>query len=788
MKTDPTRRAPAGCVVRCSQAANVSQIGAATIPRPTHGPAAATTMSEQGGENRLLIAALALAARGMFIIPLHDVVSSGNGKCSCAGVRPNCVKPGKHPRIKDQYHKSSTDPDTIRNWWGMWPASNIGIDCGRSGLLVVDLDMHDGIDGMATWQALVNRYHLDYRTPMVVTGSGGRHIYFRMPDGLELRNSTGELGAGVDTRGAGGLVVAPPSRNSDGPYTWHTSPGKVPVPIAQLPQALVHLLARKLGRPPAPRNSHNGNGRHSNYVQAELGAEVLAVAQAVEGKRNDQLNKSAFVLGQLAGAGVLEPKVITTQLTAAAEAAGLGEHEIGPTLNSGLTDGMAEPRQLPGADETNTTDTGNGQRLAARYGDRLRHVGAWGWLVWDGRRWARDDTGELDRLAKDTARSIYAEAAAAPSDKAAEKLAAWARASLSRSKLEAMIRLAQSEAAIAARPADFDANAWILNCENGVINLRTGKLRPHHRDDHQTHLAPVSFDPAAKCELWEEFLSRIFDKDTELIEFFQRAVGYSLTGDTSEQCLFLCYGTGANGKSTTLETIRAMVGGYGQQADPTAFLVKRSDGPSNDVARMQGARLVSAIEIGEGRRLAEALVKQMTGDDTMTARLLYHEHFEFKPAFKLWMAANHKPVIHGTDLAIWRRIRLLPFTVTIPEDERDKHLPDKLRAELPGILSWAVRGCLAWQGDGLQPPDAVTQATDDYRAEMDTLALFLGDCCTRAPNAQATAADLFKAYTAWGGEDNAQQFSANLKEHGFRERRTTGGTRIWRGLGLLASE
>ena len=189
-------------------------------------------------------------------------------------------------------------------------------------------------------------------------------------------------------------------------------------------------------------------------------------------------------------------------------------------------------------------------------------------------------------------------------------------------------------------------------------------------------MAPVTFDPDAACPLWDEFLDRIFDRDTLLIDFFQRAVGYSLTGDTSEQCWFLCHGTGANGKSTALETVRAMLGDYGQQADPAAFLVKRGDGPSNDIARMKGARLVSAIEIGEGRRLAEALVKQMTGGDTLTARLLYHEHFEFKPAFKLWMAANHKPVIRGTDLAVWRRVRLVPFTVMIPEPERDKQLPD----------------------------------------------------------------------------------------------------------------
>jgi len=203
------------------------------------------------------------------------------------------------------------------------------------------------------------------------------------------------------------------------------------------------------------------------------------------------------------------------------------------------------------------------------------------------------------------------------------------------------------------------------------------------------------------------------------------------------------------------------------------------------VARMAGVRFVAAIEAGEGRRLNETVIKALTGQDTVTARYLYHEHFEFRPAFKMWLAANHDPVIRGTDLAIWRRIRKIPFTVTFSPDRQDKRMAEKLRAQLPGVLAWAVRGCLAWQREGLNPPEEVTAATEAYRAEMDTFAAFLADCCNVKPGAEAKAAELFKAYKDWGGDETQKAFGLRLKEHGFTSDRGTGGARIWRGLGLL---
>ena len=244
-----------------------------------------------------------------------------------------------------------------------------------------------------------------------------------------------------------------------------------------------------------------------------------------------------------------------------------------------------------------------------------------------------------------------------------------------------------------------------------------------------TKLAPVNFEPDAACPRWLEFLSRIMDGNEQLIDFLQRAVGYALTGETSEQCLFIFYGSGANGKSTFLQTMSYVLGDYSMSTPTETLLVKRRGAIPNDVARLKGARFVIACEADAENRLAESLIKQMTGGDTISARFLHQEWFDFEPTHKVFFGTNHKPVIKGTDYAIWRRIRLVPFEITIPEGERDKNLPEKLKAEADGILAWAVQGCLVWQQQGLGVPEEVKAATDSYREEMDILGEFLKDRC-----------------------------------------------------------
>jgi putative DNA primase/helicase len=306
-----------------------------------------------------------------------------------------------------------------------------------------------------------------------------------------------------------------------------------------------------------------------------------------------------------------------------------------------------------------------------------------------------------------------------------------------------------------------------------------------------TKLAPAQYHPDAAAPAWEAFLERVLPAE-DLRAFVQRAAGYSATGDTSEQCMFINYGTGANGKSTFQEALSAALGDYAMRTPTEMLLAKRSDGVPNDVARLKGARFVSASETEEGRRLAESRIKDLTGQDTITARFMRAEWFDFEPVHKLWLSTNHKPEIRGTDRAIWRRIRLVPWSVAIPLGEQDKKLPQKLRSELPGILAWIMRGCFEWQRKGLQAPEEVRRATVEYRAEMDVVGAFLAECCAVGSDQDVSAADLYKAYGEWckdTGEAQMKQrrFGGQLTERGVFEHYRGGksGGHRWRGLDLL---
>jgi putative DNA primase/helicase len=440
----------------------------------------------------------------------------------------------------------------------------------------------------------------------------------------------------------------------------------------------------------------------------------------------------------------------------------------------------------------NLTDLGNARRLVHRHGRNLRYCWLWRkWLVWDGKRWVKDDTGEVYRLAKETVSSIYQEAAAAPNDEARKELGKHATRSEAGARIKEMVDLARSDVPV--MPDELDASPDLLNTESGTIDLRTGELREHRREDLITKIAPTTYGPDAAAPTWEAFLERVLPGE-DLRAFVQRAVGYSATGDTSEQCMFINHGGGANGKSTFQEAIAAALGDYAMRAPTEMLLAKRSDGVPNDVARLKGARFVSASETEEGRRLAESRIKDLTGQDTITARFMKAEWFDFAPTHKLWLSTNHKPEIRGTDAAIWRRIRLVPWAVTIPPAEQDKKLPIALRHELAGILAWVVRGCLQWRREGLQAPDEVRKATGEYRAEMDVLAGFLVECCELDTGHWEYAKDLYECYKRWCAENGERpepqrKFGGRLGERGFqRDRGGSRGAGIWRGVRLTEGE
>jgi putative DNA primase/helicase len=700
---------------------------------------------------------------------------------------------GKAPTLKGWPNGPKVTLEEVLAWAR---AGNIGLLTGaRSGVVVIDFDGDARPD---------ERFP---ETVAVETGGGGLHLYYRMPAGAAIPNSVKKLGPSIDVRGDGGQVVFVGSIHPKTKRIYRWAPGRSPaeMDMAPLPAWILEAIARR-NSPASPPV----DGRGTAYGVAALEDELRSLRSVAKGQRNDQLNRSAFAIAQLAAAGELDLGAAQAALVQAATPwidDDCTADEIRLTIDSGWRAGTEHPRgpAIPSGNGSkppigavltphHTTDVGNGARLVARHGRDLRFSHPWKtWLVWDGSRWTEDKTGEVMRRAKDTVASIYAEAAQAPNEEARKALASWAGRSESVQRLKAMIESAQSEAGVAVLPENLDADPWLLNVENGTLDLRTAELRERRREDLITKLVPVSYDPDAQCPRWLAFLGEIMAGKQALVAYLQRVLGYCLTGRTSEQCFWILHGTGANGKSVLVNTMRALSGDYAEQTPATTFMARRDQAGTNDLAKLRGARFVSAIESEDGQRLAEGLVKQLTGEDALTVRFLFQEFFTFKPAFKVVLATNHRPTIRGTDPAIWRRVRLVPFSVTIPADQQDRELGTKLLEELPGILAWAVEGCQQWLEDGsLRDPPEVLAATADYRAEQDRLADFIAECCVEGPGQTAPAGELYSAYREWSeraGEKPASQkwFGQRLKERGHNnDARLPSGRKAWRGVGLRA--
>jgi len=449
-----------------------------------------------------------------------------------------------------------------------------------------------------------------------------------------------------------------------------------------------------------------------------------------------------------------------------------------------------ERPKLPSTIIENLTDVGNGKRFAQRHKDQIRYVPAMSkWIYWDGTRWANDDTGVVHRLAKETVLAMYQEASALKSADDRAKFVKWALASEGITHLEAMVKMARSERDIVVKPEYLDTNMWLLNLLNCTIDLKERSSGENEPDDLITRRISIAFDKDARCPTWKKFLTRIFGANDELIAFVQRAVGYTLTGSTSEQVFFFMFGTGRNGKSTFIELLQKLLGEYALKT-PTETLMQRDGrGISNDIARLVGKRMVVAAETDEGQRLAEKVIKDLTGGDKITARFLHQEFFEFTPVFKLWMYGNHMPIIKGTDEGIWRRVRIIPFNVTIPKEEVDPDLPLKLVEELPGILNWALNGCDEWLKKGLGEPRVVHEATSEFRSAMDVLGEFIKEMCEVGEGKTISARKLYESYSIWCNDYgerpmNQRQLGLRLKERGFKSRRATGGSRQWDGISV----
>lgn len=413
------------------------------------------------------------------------------------------------------------------------------------------------------------------------------------------------------------------------------------------------------------------------------------------------------------------------------------------------------------------TDTGNAMRFRDKYIGNVKYSFVHKrWYYWTGQVWVFDNTGEIKKLADAIVEELKREAFDEPDAETQEAKLKWANKTASSKGKEAMIKEAQHLDGIPVLPEEMDSFTDYLNCQNGIVNLRNGELIAHDSSFLMSRISYCEYDKDNRKQpkLWLKFLDDVTSGDKELQEYLQKCVGYSLTGSVREQCAFFLFGMGNNGKSTFLDTVADLLGSYASNVQPETIMLKRNgDGGANsDIARLKSARFVTSEEPTEGVRLNEGLVKQLTGGGKVTCRFLYGDEFEYSPEFKIWIGTNHKPVIRGTDVGIWRRIRLIPFEVNIPAEKVDKSMKYKLRQELPQILKWAVDGCIKWQKEGLEMPARVAQATQEYKSEMDMLGAFIEACVDIDYDAREgiAATSLFAIYSKWASDNNEYEMSS----------------------------
>jgi len=767
--------------------------------------------------------ALEHAAHGWPVFPCWWPLP--DSRCACG--KSTCGNVGKHPIGKLAPHglnDATTDRETIRRWWKAYPLANIGIatgptartvffpkdkterTCYASGFIVIDIDPDKG--GSDALAELERQHGALPDTPEAITGSRGRHLLFAHPGGKV--KTTGSIAPGIDVRGDGGYIIAPGSLHKTGNrYAWDTALHPDELAPAELPYWLLSLV---LDTAPPPATT---NGTTDHKPRLDIPAILAGVPEGMREKTIWQLAcsyRGANTPREVAERLILEAasnctppfpadeaisKVTRAYKLYSPNAAQKRQYDAEPPV-APVPPGPVPPGVIPhasgvqGAPRRPYTDLGNAERLADQHGQDLRFSKHLGWLVWDGRRWKIDETGEVQRRAALTVRSIYIEAAKEPDDRERAAIANHAKKSESARSLAAMVSLAENLKNVATHIRKFDTDPWVINASNGTIDLKTGILRSHRREDHITRLAPVTYDPDARLDMWDNFLQAITAGDTAFQRFLQVSVGYSLTGVTDEEKLFMPLGIEDTGKSTFLEAIKAMFGDYAATANFETFVARRDTGSTrNDIARLAGARIVVSIEVDEGKRLAEGLVKTITGGDTVTARFLYKDEFEFLPQFKLWLAANHAPQVKQEDGAMWKRILRLPFEHQVAKEKKDPRVKATLRdvsAAGPAILAWAVEGCLIWQREGLGVPPAVEKATKAYRADMDPLKEFLADCCVLDNNASMPTTELQEEYAKWCKLTGTRQLSPKILGEKLRTRGCEPikrcGKREWLGIRL----
>ena len=528
------------------------------------------------------------------------------------------------------------------------------------------------------------------------------------------------------------------------------------------------------------------------YGMAALEQECATLSAATEGSRNDQLNRSAFNLGQLVGAGALPEALVVDELTRAATECGLPTVEITKTIMSGLESGKHQPRDLEShvdrqsvSSEEHSGQMRMAHRLAESHRDKLLYVHGIGWHFWDGRRWAVDDVGAAKRAVMEVLKTALSESL---NDK---ELRSDVRKCESASGITGVLSIAEAMTTFAATVRDMDADSSLLNVDNGTLDLRTMELRPHVPADRLTKVTRAGYRVTDDGD-WQQFLATVLP-DAKVRAYVQRQLGVALLGEVVEHVLPIWTGTGANGKSTAIGALSWALGDYASTAEPELLLHRHGAHPTGEMDLM-GRRLIVVTETDEGRRFAESTMKRLTGGDTIRARRMRQDFVEFIPSHTTVLVTNHLPQVSGDDPAVWRRIRVVPFDVVIPAKDRDGTLPQRLARCADEVLSWCVQGWQQYQQIGLDEPDAVLTRTDEYKADSDAVGRFISDeCVVSAAPHKATTSTLFTAWERWRASEGVEEmtmkaFGKALDRHGYP---VTGRTQAgrWRsGIALRADQ
>ena len=557
----------------------------------------------------------------------------------------------------------------------------------------------------------------------------------------------------------GYTVLPDPTRNTEGRYWEHIADGE----LSPLP---VFLEPVKIAKPedvveiPIPEGKRDDTlFRHVSRLRDFISDE-------------DEIRKIMYFINQYLTKPPLEKEHLETLIKKR------DGYEYGHSVSI---------EKLQDDDKPRMTDTWNAKQFSNMFQGKILWCDPWTtWLIFKEGRWQRDDELKTVDLAKQVAKSMYERASQIDDDNERKAFVKWTLRTESRQALMNMIELAKPDLSV--RPELLDVDKYLLNLRNGTYDLRNDKLLSHSPEDRLTMMANVEYDPDAKCPKWIEFLNKIFAGDQDLIGFVQKALGYSLTGDTGEDCFFIVYGTGANGKTTFLNTIETVLGDYAAQSRAETFLSKDRDTIPSDLARLKGRRFVVATEFPQGKVIAESLIKSLTGRDELTVRELFGKWFQYKPQFKIWLGTNHKPVVRDNSVGFWRRVKLIPFEVQIPVNERIRNFEDNLLEEASGILNWMLEGYREWKNEGLGDTEKIREATAEYRDENDVLRDFLEERCIEDPNASISKKELYQAYVDWSTFNTEKTLSKGtflrlIEERGYKPYRSNK-ERGWKGITL----